>query len=82
VRRDLRKKHFDNVKQALDEARFLIDVQDEEDGSTTKVLQLKEEKQAPSVQELVQECVKQLKPLVQVASPVTSTPIVTPSLVR
>ena len=60
ISRDLRRKHFDTVREALDEARFLQRVQEEEDLSKDKVMVV-DTPPAPSIQDIVQECLKQVE---------------------
>ena len=58
--RQLRRKHFVSVKEALEEARFLQRVEDEESSGREKVFTIDEDRQA-SKQEIVEECLRQLK---------------------
>ena len=62
---DLRRKHFESVREALDEARFLQKVQDAE-GGKNKVLALGSSSEKPPVagvdiSQVVEQCLKQMK---------------------
>ena len=78
VRPQLKRHHFDTVKQALDEARFLIDVEEEED-KDRQVLKVTEGPKPASTQEIVQECLKQLQAVVRPVAPTVMPSVVQPA---
>ena len=60
--RELRRKHLGSVKEALEEARFLQRVEDEESSKKDKVLVVdRENPPSPSQKDLIEECIKQLQ---------------------
>ena len=64
--RELRRKHFQSVRKALQEARFLQTIQDSEDLEKGKVLTLAKEEEKPKengvdLEQVVGECLKQLQ---------------------
>ena len=68
IGRELRRLHFDSVKEALDEARFLQKVQDEEDCESGKIFTVEaeakplvEEKPKVDIQQIVEACLKQMQ---------------------
>ena len=69
IGRELRRKHFDSVREALEEARFLQSVEEDEDCDNDKVFtveaknkQLVEEPQV-DLNQIVEACVKQMQAL-------------------
>ena len=60
IGRELKRKHLTTVKEALEEARFLQRVEEEDSASKEKVLTV-EKPQARSQKELVEECIRELK---------------------
>ena len=66
IGRELRRKHFRSVREALQEARFLQKIQEEEKPSTGTVLTLEKEagksaSRETNVEEIVEKCLKHLK---------------------
>ena len=66
IGRELRRKHFQSVREALQEARFLQTVQDNEDLEKGKVLTVAKEEEKPKenrvdLEQVVGECLKQLQ---------------------
>ena len=66
IGRELRRKHFQSVREALQEARFLQTVQDSEDLEKGKVLPVAKEEEKPKenrvdLEQVVGECLKQLQ---------------------
>ena len=66
IGRELRRKHFQSVREALQEARFLQTIQDSEDLEKGKVLTVAKEKEKPKenrvdLEQVVGECLKQLQ---------------------
>ena len=60
--KELRRKHFGSVREALQEARFLQQVQETEKTQKGKVMAVSsEEKEYPDMQKIVGECLKQFK---------------------
>ena len=64
--RELRRKHFQSVREALQEARFLQKIQDSEDLEKGKVLTVAKEEEKPKenrvdLEQVVGECLKQLQ---------------------
>ena len=62
----LRRKHFQSVREALQEARFLQTIQDSEDLEKGKVLTVAKEEEKPkenrvNLEQVVGECLKQLQ---------------------
>ena len=69
ISRELRCRHFESVKEALDEARFLQSVEEDEDRDNGKVFTVETEAK-PSVEEpkvdvnqIVEACMKQMQAL-------------------
>ena len=60
ISKELRRKHLSDVREALQEARFLQRVQEEESHNKKKVLTL-DLPPSPSKEDLVEECLKQLQ---------------------
>ena len=64
---ELRRRHFDSVKEALDEARFLQSVEEDEDCDNGKVFKVKAETKPPveepkvDIQQIVEACMKQIQ---------------------
>ena len=58
--KELRRKHFNSVKEDLEEARFLQRVEDEENSKNDKVLVVDKE-DPPSQKDIIEECIKQLQ---------------------
>ena len=66
IGRELRRKHFQSVREALQEARFLQTIQDREDLEKWKVLTVAKEEEKPKenrvdLEQVVGECLKQLQ---------------------
>ena len=66
IGRELRRKHFQSVREALQEARFLQTIQDNEDLEKGKVLTVAKEEEKPKenrvdLEQVVGECLKQLQ---------------------
>ena len=66
IGRELRRKHFQSVREALQEARFLQAIQDNEDLEKNKVLTVDREEEKPKenrvdLEQVVGECLKQLQ---------------------
>ena len=66
IGRELRCKHFQSVREALQEARFLQTIQDSEDLEKGKVLTVAKEEEKPKekrvhLEHVVAECLKQLQ---------------------
>ena len=66
IGRELRRKHFQSVREALQEARFLQTIQDSEDLEKGKVLTVAKEKEKPrenrvDLEQVVGECLKKLQ---------------------
>ena len=66
IGRELRRKHFQSVREALQEARFLQTIQDNEDLEKGKVLTVAREEEKPKenrvdLEQVVGECLKQLQ---------------------
>ena len=66
IGRELRHKHFQSVREALQEARFLQTIQDNEDLEKGKVLTVAREEEKPKenrvdLEQVVGECLKQLQ---------------------
>ena len=66
IGRELRRKHFQSVREALQEARFLQTIQDSEDLEKGKVLTVAKEEEKPrenrvDLEQVVGECLKQLQ---------------------
>ena len=72
IGRELRRKHFQSVREALKEARFLQNVQDGEELEKGKVLPIAKEEEKPKenrvdLEHVVGECLKQLQGQANVA---------------
>ena len=69
IGRELRRRHFDSVKEALEEARFLQSVEEEEDCEKGKVFTVeaepKQSVEEPKVDlhQIVEACMKQMQAL-------------------
>ena len=67
IGRELRRRHFESVKEALDEARFLQSVEEDEDCDNGKVFTVKAEAKPPveepkvDIQQIVEACMKQMQ---------------------
>ena len=67
IGRELRRRHFDSVKEALDEARFLQSVEEDEDCDQGKVFTIEAEAKPPveeskvDIQQIVEACIKQMQ---------------------
>ena len=66
IGREIRRKHFQSVREALQEARFLQTIQDNEDLEKGKVLTIAKEEEKPKenrvdLEQVVGECLKQLQ---------------------
>ena len=67
IGRELRRRHFDSVKEALDEARFLLSVEEEEGRGSGKIFTAETdsepsvEKPKMDIQQIVEACMKQLQ---------------------
>ena len=73
IGRELRRKHFQSVREALLEAKFLQKVQDSEDFEEGKVLTVAREEEKPKenrvdLEQVVGECLKQLQAQVNLGS--------------
>ena len=60
IRKELRRKHFQSVREALEEARFLLRIEEEE-SSRNKVLAMGDKTPEKSSNDIVEECLKQLQ---------------------
>ena len=60
ISKELRRKHFVTVREALEEARFLQRVEEEEGLNEKKILTI-DQSTPPSQKELIEECLKQLQ---------------------
>ena len=67
IGRELRRRHFESVKEALDEARFLQSVEEDEDCDNGKVFTVEAETKPPveepkvDIQQIVEACTKQMQ---------------------
>ena len=67
IGRELRRRHFESVKEALDEAHFLQSVEEDEDCDNGKVFTIEAEAQPPAeepkvdIQQIVEACMKQMQ---------------------
>ena len=67
IGRELRRRHFDSVKDALDEARFLQSVEEDEDCESGKIFTVEAEAKPPveepkvDIQQIVETCMKQMQ---------------------
>ena len=67
IGRELHRRHFDSVKEALDEARFLQSVEEDEDCDNGKVFTVEAETKPPveepkvDIQQIVEACMKQIQ---------------------
>ena len=67
IGRELRRRHFDSVKEALDEARFLQSVEEDEDCDNGKVFTVEAETKPPveepkvDINQIVEACMKQMQ---------------------
>ena len=67
IGRELRRRHFDSVKEALDEARFLQSVEEDEDCESGKIFTVEAEAKPPveepkvDIQQIVEACMKQIQ---------------------
>ena len=67
IGRELRRRHFESVKEALDEARFLQSVEEDEDCDNGKVFTVEAETKPPveepkvDIQQIVEACMKQMQ---------------------
>ena len=67
IGRELRRRHFNSVKDALDEARFLQSVEEDEDCDNVKIFTIKAETKPPveepkvDIQQIVEVCMKQMQ---------------------
>ena len=67
IGRELHRRHFDSVKEALDEARFLQSVEEDEDCDNGKVFTVEAETKPPGeepkvdIQQIVGACMKQIQ---------------------
>ena len=67
IGRELRRRHFDSVKEALDEARFLQSVEEEENRGSGKIFTVEAdstpsvEEPKPDIQQIVEACMKQMQ---------------------
>ena len=67
IGRELRHRHFDLVKEALDEARFLQSVEEDEDFDSGKIFTVEAEVKPPveepkvDIQQIVEACMKQIQ---------------------
>ena len=67
IGRELRRRHFNSVKEALDEARFLQSVEEDEDRDSGKIFTAEAEAKPPmeepkvNIQQIVEACMKQMQ---------------------
>ena len=67
IGRELRRRHFNSVKEALEEARFLQSAEEEEDRDSGKICTMEAKAVPPveepkvNIQQIVEACVKQLQ---------------------
>ena len=67
IGRELRRRHFNSVKEALDEARFLQSVEEDEDRDSGKIFTVEAEAKSPmeepkvNIQQIVEACMKQMQ---------------------
>ena len=67
IGRELRRRHFDSVKEALKEARFLQSVEEEENRGSGKIFTVEAdsipsvEEPKPDIQQIVEACMKQMQ---------------------
>ena len=67
IGRELRRRHFDSVKDALDEARFLQSVEEDENCESGKIFTVEAEAKPPveepkvDIQQIVEACMKQMQ---------------------
>ena len=67
IGRELRRRHFNSVKEALDEARFLQSVEEDEDRESGKIFTVEAEAKPPveepkvDIQQIVEACMKQIQ---------------------
>ena len=67
IGRELRRRHFNSVKEALDEARFLQSVKEDEDRDSGKIFTVEAEAKSPmeepkvNIQQIVEACMKQMQ---------------------
>ena len=67
IGRELRRRHFNLVKEALDEARFLQSVEEDEDRDSSKIFTVEAEAKSPieepkvNIQQIVEACMKQMQ---------------------
>ena len=68
IGQELRRRHFNSVKEALDEARFLQSVEEDEDRDSGKIFTVEAEAKSPmeepkvNIQQIVEACMKQIQP--------------------
>ena len=67
IGRELRRRHFDSVKEALDEARFLQSVEEDENCGSGKIFTVEADSKPPveepkmDIQQIVEACMKQMQ---------------------
>ena len=67
IGRELRRRHFESVKEALEDARFLQSVEEEENGESGKIFTVESEGKPPAekprvdIQQIVEACMKQMQ---------------------
>ena len=67
IGRELRRRHFNSVKEALDEGRFLQSVEEDEDRDSGKIFTVEAEAKPPveepkvNIQQIVEACMKQMR---------------------
>ena len=67
IGRELRRRHFESVKEALEEARFLQSVEDDENGESGKIFTVESEGKPPvenpkvDIQQIVEACMRQMQ---------------------
>ena len=67
IGRELRRRHFDSIKDALDEARFLQSVEEDENCESGKIFTVEAEAKPPveepkvDIQQIVEACMKQMQ---------------------
>ena len=71
IGRELRRRHFDSVREALEEARFLQSVEEEEDCDSGKIFTVEADPKPPpeepkiDIHQIVEACMKQMQTLQQ-----------------
>ena len=69
IGREIRRRHFDSVREALEEARFLQSVEEEEDCESGKIFTVEADNKTPpeepkvDIRQIVEACMKQMQAL-------------------